>query len=112
MYLLNPFRFTLPYIDYTIHYQYISKVLCENKDKPMMNCNGKCYLNKQLKQSSNQEAQNNTNTYKVLQEEIQTENYQYSIPSYYQIRSIATYFYSKNTLAVFLKQPTPPPQLG
>lgn len=27
----------------------ISKTLCENRDKPKMHCNGKCYLVKQLK---------------------------------------------------------------
>ena len=27
----------------------ISKTLCENRDKPKMHCNGKCYLAKQLK---------------------------------------------------------------
>lgn len=28
---------------------YITKVLCENRSKPMLNCNGKCYLAKKLK---------------------------------------------------------------
>lgn len=28
---------------------YIAKEFCENKDKPEMHCNGKCYLKKQLK---------------------------------------------------------------
>ncbi|MEJ8803302.1 hypothetical protein [Pontibacter sp. H249] len=27
---------------------YIAAVLCENKDKPQLNCEGKCYLKKQL----------------------------------------------------------------
>ncbi len=27
----------------------IAKTLCENRDKPKMQCNGKCYLAKQLK---------------------------------------------------------------
>ena len=27
----------------------ITKTLCENRDKPKMHCNGKCYLAKQLK---------------------------------------------------------------
>lgn len=29
---------------------YIAKVLCENRDRPKLNCNGKCYLAKKLKQ--------------------------------------------------------------
>lgn len=34
---------------------YITATLCENKDKPEMNCNGKCYLNKQLKKADDTE---------------------------------------------------------
>ena len=38
----------LPVVDYLINYEYISKVLCENKDKPKLQCNGKCQLMKGL----------------------------------------------------------------
>lgn len=34
---------------YQINKDFIAKNLCENRDKPQMNCCGKCYLNKQLK---------------------------------------------------------------
>tara|TARA_R110002126_G_scaffold181407_1_gene330228 strand:+ start:298 stop:669 length:372 start_codon:yes stop_codon:yes gene_type:complete len=37
-----------PIADYVANYDYIIKVLCENKDKPELKCNGKCYLSKQL----------------------------------------------------------------
>ena len=39
-----------PLIEYVINYDYISKVLCINKDKPELRCNGKCHLMKKLKQ--------------------------------------------------------------
>ena len=39
-----------PFVEYAINYDYISKVLCINKDKPELNCNGKCQLMKELKQ--------------------------------------------------------------
>ena len=38
----------LPVIDYAINYEYISKVLCVNKAKPIMHCNGKCHLMQEL----------------------------------------------------------------
>jgi len=38
----------LPVVDYVINYEYISKVLCENKEKPKLQCNGKCQLMKGL----------------------------------------------------------------
>lgn len=43
-----------PVIEYAVNYNYIVEVLCENKDKPELECDGKCYLSKQLaKQTEN-----------------------------------------------------------
>ncbi|MCF0050458.1 hypothetical protein LXM25_10340 [Dyadobacter sp. LJ53] len=41
---------------YQINKEYITRVLCENRDKPQLHCNGKCYLAKKLK--AQQEKQN------------------------------------------------------
>lgn len=38
-----------------VNYEYISKVLCENKAKPELKCNGKCHLMKELAKSSEEE---------------------------------------------------------
>lgn len=38
----------IPIMDYLIDYEYISTVLCINKDKPELECNGKCYLMQEL----------------------------------------------------------------
>lgn len=51
--LLKP---VLPVIDYVVNYEYISKVLCVNKAKPKMHCNGKCHLMKELAKTSENEA--------------------------------------------------------
>ena len=48
-YLIRP---VLPYIEYAINKDYISKYLCINKDKPENLCDGKCYLHEQLKKNS------------------------------------------------------------
>lgn len=37
-----------PLLDYAVNYDYIATVLCENKAKPEMQCNGKCHLMKEL----------------------------------------------------------------
>nr|WP_314898124.1 hypothetical protein [uncultured Flavobacterium sp.] len=42
----------LPVLEYVVNYEYISKVLCINKDKPKMQCNGKCHLMKELAKAS------------------------------------------------------------
>lgn len=46
------FKPVFPLIDYVFNYEYISKVLCENKQNVKLNCNGKCHLMKQLAKAS------------------------------------------------------------
>ncbi len=41
--------------DYEINKEYISKNLCENKEKPKSTCNGKCHLAKELKKQDKKE---------------------------------------------------------
>lgn len=41
---------------YELNKNYVADVLCINKDKPELHCNGKCYLNKQLKKADNTES--------------------------------------------------------
>jgi len=45
----------LPVVDYIINYDYISKVLCVNKAKPELKCNGKCQLMKNLAKAAEEE---------------------------------------------------------
>jgi len=47
-----------PIVDYVVNYDYIVNTLCENKDKPKMQCNGKCYLSKMLAKEASEESQN------------------------------------------------------
>jgi hypothetical protein len=41
-----------PVLDYLVNYDYIATQLCENKDQPILDCNGKCYLIKELEKSN------------------------------------------------------------
>ena len=45
----------LTYLNFKINQDYIAKELCENKEVPKMNCNGKCYLAKQLAKQEKEE---------------------------------------------------------
>lgn len=47
-----------PLAEYVIYYDYIRTNLCENRDRPQMNCNGSCYLSKQLAKESRQNEEN------------------------------------------------------
>ncbi|MCF2447636.1 hypothetical protein L0657_27015 [Dyadobacter sp. CY345] len=42
---------------YQINKEYITRVLCVNRDKPQLNCNGHCYLAKKLKAQQEKEDQ-------------------------------------------------------
>jgi hypothetical protein len=43
------------YLGYEANQKYIAKELCENRNRPEMHCNGKCYLMKKLKQAQDKE---------------------------------------------------------
>ena len=43
------------YVSFKINQDFIAAELCDYKDKPMSNCNGKCYLSKQLKKQEEKE---------------------------------------------------------
>ncbi|WP_073152929.1 hypothetical protein [Mesonia phycicola] len=58
-----------PILEYCFNYNYIVETLCVNKDKPSLNCNGKCYLIKQLKSNKSDSKKTNTT------QQIQLENY-------------------------------------
>lgn len=45
----------VPVFQYVFDYQYISEVLCINKEKPELQCNGKCHLMKELAKASEDE---------------------------------------------------------
>ena len=43
------------YVGYELNKTYISTILCENRDKPKLECNGKCFLKKKINQSEKQD---------------------------------------------------------
>lgn len=48
--LLRPLA---PFVYYAANKTYIAEELCENKDKPQLQCDGKCYLRAQLAKEYN-----------------------------------------------------------
>ncbi|WP_422081947.1 hypothetical protein [Ulvibacterium sp.] len=43
-----------PIAEYVMNYDYIVNVLCKNKDRPQLKCDGKCYLSQQLAKEAEQ----------------------------------------------------------
>lgn len=50
--MLRPIQ---PYVEYMFNQDYIAEFLCINKDKPELQCNGKCHLVKQIEKQQEKE---------------------------------------------------------
>jgi hypothetical protein len=59
LYVASIFQSYSPFLDYALNYNYISKVLCVNKDKVGSCCKGTCHLKAQLKKSAEKEEKGN-----------------------------------------------------
>ncbi|MBB6326241.1 hypothetical protein FHS59_001869 [Algoriphagus iocasae] len=55
--MMNSMVYSVIKVSFTMNQKYIIDNFCVNKDKPMMNCDGKCYLATKLKEE--QERQEN-----------------------------------------------------
>src|SRR5437588_10408347 len=53
--LLSSFSSSIIYLHYLTNKNYYAQVLCVNKAKPQMHCNGHCHLKKQLDQQQKKE---------------------------------------------------------
>lgn len=51
-------RPVMPLVDYAVNYDFITNNLCENKSKPQLLCNGKCYLKKEIAKTSTDQSKN------------------------------------------------------
>lgn len=49
------FKPVFPVVEYAVNYDYIANVLCINKAKPELKCNGKCHLMQELAKASDAE---------------------------------------------------------
>lgn len=52
LYLFGILKSVSPYIEYALNRDYIVENLCINKDKPELECHGKCYLNDRLQEAN------------------------------------------------------------
>ena len=100
-----------PILQYCFNYNYIVEVLCVNKDKPRLNCNGKCYLRKQLQKQNDDNSPTKT-------QNIQLKNYpigfieiaEISQPQHFNFNSKSGYFYLNYYSFLSENIPFQPPQ--
>lgn len=56
LFLIQSFTRSFIYLNYEVNKDYISNVLCENKEKKEMHCEGKCHLKKELDKEEKSES--------------------------------------------------------
>lgn len=62
--LLNNFSRYFMNIAFTLNQPYLAKNSCENRNKPNLHCNGKCFLRKKIIQAQQKEQNNNVENLK------------------------------------------------
>lgn len=82
-----------PVLEYAVNYEYISKVLCVNKAKPILHCNGKCHLMKELAKA--QEGEKQTSSHK---KNSTVETVEFFFESYSDLSMFVFQFNRKKTL--------------
>lgn len=90
----------LPILDYWVNYKYIANKLCENQDKPEMECNGKCHLKKELAKAVTEESSTSNDKKQVSKQEIETlfyqETYQFESKKINIVATETPTYYSNN----------------
>jgi hypothetical protein len=83
--LLKP---VIPVFEYVANYNYISTVLCINKEAPAMHCNGKCHLMKELAKAAESEkplSQEKKQTAAETTDLFIQDNYSFVPPVFYPV---------------------------
>ena len=62
------------YAGFEMNRSYIVSKLCENRNRPWLHCNGKCYLMKKIKQAEEKQNSTERETQKNLIQEAYCEN--------------------------------------
>ncbi len=89
--MLRPIQ---PYVEYILNQDYIAEFLCINKDKPELQCHGKCHLAKEIEKQQENES-------KPLR--VSLENYPIGFVNIFKIHPFKTFFTSKKSIHAFYK---------
>jgi len=68
--LMANFSYFFVYAGFELNKKYIATQLCENRDKPLLHCNGKCYFMKKVKQANDKEKSDERQSQKNLFQEV------------------------------------------
>jgi hypothetical protein len=89
LYLIALLRPLSPYLEYYSNQDFFTEVLCINKAKPELKCNGKCILMQKLKQATQQESD------PVSLPSLKFENYPIGFVEFVRSQQIVSFSYIK-----------------
>ena len=95
LYMIAMLRPVQPYVEYVLNQDYIAEFLCINKDKPKLQCNGKCHLVKELEKQQKNEPKG----LRVL-----LENYPIGFVIIYQIEALNSFATLKRLTSIPYKK--------
>ena len=101
------------YTDYIINKEYIANNLCVNKSKPILKCNGKCHLAKQLKKQDQKENKSSSSTEKieVITDQISVETYAFFESDFLKAKKKDVFEYNKSIIQSDLNSVFQPPRV-
>jgi hypothetical protein len=92
------------YLDFELRKDYIVQHLCENRFKPELHCDGKCYLAKTLSKIAEEKAQNEAerqshNIKKVLEEVFDDQLFITSLTEIFEVKTTTLFSSQSRPLA-------------
>lgn len=99
------------YAGFELNRNYIATKLCENRNKPWLHCNGKCYFLKKIRQAQEKEKSDERQSQKNLFQEASFIQ-QPDIRFYSQVLQVMQVPVHRITLPVVNRPIFQPPQLG
>jgi len=91
-------------LNFYLNQKEIAAIECENKDRPEMNCNGKCYLAKQLEKADNELAdkkvkqEHSISILKLVETSVFVENWKlkFEVPAINTEKEFASFYYTSS----------------
>ncbi len=101
------------YTNYIINKEYIANNLCVNKSKPILKCNGKCHLAKQLKKQDQKENKSSSSKEKieVITDQISVETYVFFESDFLKAKKNDVFEYNKSIIQSDLNSVFQPPRV-
>ena len=108
--VLQTFSRLLTMVDYQLNKDYISRYLCENRNRPMLHCNGQCVLMKKLKQQEKQDQR--TNRSQAGKDEVISSKSHFPTIAYHPAAGGRQYrYFAEDVQSLYHSSPFHPPRV-